>query len=73
MYIHRIKFILSFKDRQYRAKSCVQIILNCDEENMFLIKRLFSVVMYWVALLSVFDLEPVFIKLLHFSQDLVNV
>ena len=51
----------------------MQIKLNCDEEKMFLMKRLFSVVMYWVTLLSVFDLEPAFFELLHFSGDLVNV
>ena len=73
MFIHHIRFILSFK--VYRAKSCVQIILNCDEENMFLMNRFFSVVMYWVAWLSAFDLEPALVELLHkdFSESLVNV
>ena len=49
----------------YRAKSCVQILLNCDEENMFFMKRLFSVVIYCVALVSAFGLEPAFFELLH--------
>ena len=55
---------LSYYWKIYHTKSCVQIILNCDEENMFLMERLFSVVMYWVALLkfrtSVFLTSSVF-------------
>ena len=65
MFIHCIEFILSFNDLSCKIMH--------DEENMFLMNRLFSVVMYWMALLSVFDLEPTFFELLHFSQDLVNV